>query len=111
MHLPRRDEQTHPRKPRDGQEGSGHSGLVSAQRLRSDRDTGQRAGIDPETGERFTIKRYRSRKTEDENGWRHVEITLEPVNPDFDPIVIGADDEGEAGVVAELIEVLGPGLA
>ncbi|MDE2762919.1 MAG: hypothetical protein OXQ94_00540 [Gemmatimonadota bacterium] len=47
----------------------------------------------------------------DESGWRHVEITLEPVNPDFDPIVIGADDEGGIGVVAELIEVLGPGLA
>ncbi|MDE2795484.1 MAG: DEAD/DEAH box helicase [Gemmatimonadota bacterium] len=63
--------------------------------------------IDTETGERFTIKRYRSKKTEDENGWRHVEITLEPVNPDFEPIVIGADDEGEIEVVAELIEVLG----
>ena len=67
--------------------------------------------IDPETGERFTVKRYRSRKTEDENGWRHVEITLEPVNRDFEPIVIVADDEPEVGVVAEVIEVLGPGLA
>ena len=67
--------------------------------------------IDQETGERFTVKRYRSRKTEDENGWRHVEITLEPVNRDFDPIVIAADDEGEVGVVAEVIEVLGPRLA
>ena len=66
--------------------------------------------IDAETGERFTVKRYRSQKTQDENGWRHVEITLEPVNPDFDPIVIVADDEGGIGVVAELIEVLGPRL-
>lgn len=66
--------------------------------------------IDPETGERFTVKRYRSRKTEDENGWRHVEITLEAVNPDFDSIVIAADEEVGIGVVAELVEVLGPGL-
>ena len=67
--------------------------------------------IDPETSERFTVKRYRSRKTEDENGWRHVEITLEPVNRDFEPIVLVADDEGGIGVVAEVIEVLGLGLA
>ena len=67
--------------------------------------------IDTETGERFTVKRYRSRKTADENGWRHVEITLEPLNRDFEPIVITADDEGETEVLAELIEVLGPGLA
>ena len=67
--------------------------------------------IDPETGERFTVKRYRSRKTEDEHGWRHVEIWLEPLNPDFDPIVIAADEEGGVGVVAELVEVLGTGLA
>ena len=66
--------------------------------------------IDPETGERFTVKRYRSRKTEDENGWRHVEITLEPLNPDFDPIMIASDEEAGIGVVAELVEVLGAGL-
>ena len=67
--------------------------------------------VDPENGERFTIKRYRSRKTEDENGWRHVEIRLEPLNPDFARIVIAADDEGATEVLAELIEVLGAGLA
>ena len=67
--------------------------------------------LDPETGERFTVKRYRSRKTEDENGWRHVEVTLEPDNHDFEPIVIAADDEVELQVVAELIAVLGMGLA
>ena len=65
--------------------------------------------IDPETGERFTIKRYRSRKTEDENGWRHAEITLEPINRDFEPIVIVADDEAEVEVMAELVAVVGAG--
>ena len=67
-------------------------------------------GVPFETGERFTVKRYRSRKTQDENGWRHVEITLEPLNRDFEPIVMVADDEPEVGVVAELLEVLGPAL-
>ncbi len=31
---------------------------------------------------------------------------LEPVNPDFEPIVLTAADEGELQVVAELVEVL-----
>ena len=63
--------------------------------------------IDPETGERFTVKRYRSEKTEDENGWRHVKITLEPLSPDFGPIVIPTDDESGIDVVAEVLEVIG----
>ncbi len=63
--------------------------------------------IDPDTGERFTVKRYRSSKREDERGWRHVKITLEPVNPDFEPIVIAADDEAEVEIVAEVVRVLG----
>ena len=66
--------------------------------------------VDPETGERFTVKRYRSRKTEDENGWRHEEVVLESLNPDFDPIVIATDYERRIDMVAELIEMLGPRL-
>ena len=64
--------------------------------------------VDPETGYQFTVKRYRSRKTADAEGWRHVEITLEPENPDFRPIKIATDDEDAVSVVAELVEVLGP---
>ena len=62
---------------------------------------------DPETGERFTVKRYRSEKTQDENGWRHVAVALEPVNRDFEPIVVTTDDEGAIDVVAELVQVIG----
>ena len=66
--------------------------------------------IDPETGERFTVKRYRSEKTEDENGWRHVEITLEPLNPAFEPIRLPpTDDEGCVEILAEFVEVIGYG--
>ena len=63
--------------------------------------------VDPETGERFTVKRYRSAKMEDAGGWRHVRVTLESVNSEFEPIVLTTDDEGAVGVVAEVVEVLG----
>ena len=73
-------------------------GRVVLVRLRDDKD--------PETGERFTVKRYRSNKTQDENGWWHVSITLDPVNPDFEPIVLTTDDETAIDVMAELIQVI-----
>ena len=63
--------------------------------------------IDPDTGERFTVKRYRSQKATDAEGWRHVRIELEPTNPDFAPIELTTDDEDSVMVVAELVEVVG----
>ena len=66
-----------------------------------------RDAVDPDTGERFTVKRYRSEKTADEDGWRHVRIVLEPVNPEFAPIELKTEDEGSVAVVAELVEVIG----
>lgn len=47
-----------------------------------------RDAIDPETGERYTVKRYKSKKTQDGNSWPHTTITLEPLNLDFLPIVL-----------------------
>jgi len=61
---------------------------------------------DLETGGSYTVKRYRSRKATDAEGWRHVEIRLEPENPEFAPIVLRESAEGEVRVVAELVEVL-----
>jgi phage repressor protein C with HTH and peptisase S24 domain len=67
-----------------------------------------RDAADPETGERYTVKRYESEKVGADGGsWRHVKITLRPNNRDFDPIELTSDDEGELAVVAELVEVLG----
>ena len=66
-----------------------------------------RDATDPETGQRYTVKRYRSEKAKEGDSWRHVKITLKPVNPDFEPIVLTGADEGESQVVAELVEVLG----
>jgi len=63
---------------------------------------------DPETGERFTVKRYESRKAPTGDSWSHGEVTLRPVNPDYPPIVISANDGERLAVVAELVEVLKP---
>ena len=65
-----------------------------------------RDATDPETGQRYTVKRYKSEKTQEGDSWRHAKITLEPVNPDFEPIVLTGAEEGELQVNAELVEVL-----
>ena len=65
-----------------------------------------RDATDPDTGQRYTVKRYKSEKAKKGDSWRHEKITLEPVNPDFEPIVLTGADEDELQVVAELVEVL-----
>ena len=64
-----------------------------------------RGTVDLETGARYTIERYQSERVSDGDTWRHEKITLNPVNPEFDPIVISGADEGELTVVAELVDV------
>ncbi|MYJ25131.1 MAG: DUF1998 domain-containing protein, partial [Holophagales bacterium] len=68
--------------------------------------------VDPETGERFTVKRYRSEKRSTDDGpWRHVRITLEPLNPKFEPIELVAEDDqgsGAVNILAEFVDVLHP---
>ena len=61
---------------------------------------------DPTTGERYTVKRYESEKTKDGDAWRHTKITLKPVNPEYEPIVLTGNDQGELQVAAEPVEVL-----
>lgn len=69
--------------------------------------------VDPETGERFTVKRYRSEKQSTGDGpWRHVQITLKPLNPEFTPIVLVAEDDqgsGAVNILAEFVDVLHTG--
>ena len=62
---------------------------------------------DPESGERYTVKRYESEKADDKDSWRHERVILRPVNTDFDPIILSGADEGQLQVIAELVEVLG----
>jgi type I restriction enzyme R subunit len=65
-----------------------------------------RDSMDPETGERYTVKRYESEKVQDDDSWRHERITLRPVNPGFKPIVLTGTEEGDLQVIAEFVEVL-----
>jgi hypothetical protein len=66
-----------------------------------------RDATDPESNQRYTVKRYESQKTGDTEEWRHATITLKPINPDFPPIVLTDVDEGRLEVIAELLDVLG----
>ena len=68
-----------------------------------------RDDTDPESGQRYTVKRYGSEKAADGDAWRHTRISLSPVNPDFEPIVLTATDDGQFQVVAEVVEVFGGG--
>jgi type I restriction enzyme, R subunit len=61
---------------------------------------------DPETSQRYTVKRYESEKAQQGDNWGQERITLKPLNPDFKPIVLSGADEGAVQVVAELVEVL-----
>ena len=70
-----------------------------------------RDAVDPETGQRYTVKRYHSEKAGDaDGGWRHVSVTLKPLNPDYEPLVVAVEDEADIQVIAEVAEVLASGL-
>lgn len=62
---------------------------------------------DPETGYRYTVKRYDGEKSEADDSWRHRRIVLKPINPAYAPIVLDEKAENTVGVIAEVIEVLG----
>lgn len=66
-----------------------------------------RDAVDPETGERYTVKRYESEKTQTDGSWQHSKITLKPANPEFESIELTDAQEGQVHVIAECIEVLG----
>ncbi|MEP7362989.1 MAG: S24 family peptidase [Acidobacteriota bacterium] len=60
---------------------------------------------EPEHGERYTIKRYRStKKASDDGEWTHAEIWMEPLNPEFEPWQLTEDKP--ARVVGEFLSVL-----
>jgi type I restriction enzyme, R subunit len=65
-----------------------------------------RDGADPETGERYTVKRYASTKAKKGDVWQHERIILKPVNSEFRSIDLTGAEDGQLRVVAELVEVL-----
>ncbi len=64
-----------------------------------------RDSVDPESGERYTVKRYESEKVREGESWRQARISLKPLNPDFSAIELSGA-EGELQVVAEFVAVL-----
>ena len=62
---------------------------------------------DPESGGSFTVKRYSSEKVTNPDGtWRHAKVTLSPLNPDYEPIVLTSESEDDVKIIAEFLEVL-----
>ena len=63
-----------------------------------------RGPADPETGGSYTVKQYTSKKIKDgASGWRHERITLSPSNPEYQPIILAPESEGDFAIVAEFI--------
>lgn len=67
-----------------------------------------RGPADPETGGSYTVKVYTSTKIVDakESTWRHRQITLSPLNPAYDPILLSPSDEEDFRIVAEYLSTL-----
>lgn len=66
-----------------------------------------RDATDPETGHRYTVKRYESERARAGDSWQHTKITLKPTNPAYAPIVLEGVEEDAVRVIAEVVEVLG----
>ncbi len=64
---------------------------------------------DPDATGKYTVKKYHSEKTAAEDGgWKHTRIQLLPINPEYKPIEISADDIDEIKIIAEFVRVLEP---
>ena len=62
---------------------------------------------DPEDGGRYTIKRYHSTKTSDEEGWQHETIELQPLNPEYSTLPISPKDADDLRIIGEFVSVIG----
>jgi phage repressor protein C with HTH and peptisase S24 domain len=67
----------------------------------------QRMGVTDSSAE-FTVKKYTSKKVSSgEDEWRHISITMKPLNPEFEAMVFGPEDEHrQFRVIAEFVQVL-----
>ncbi|WP_404306984.1 DEAD/DEAH box helicase family protein [Neorhodopirellula lusitana] len=61
---------------------------------------------DPQDGGRYTVKRYHSTKQATDDGWQHESIELQPLNSDFEPIQISAEQAEDIRVIGEFICVI-----
>ncbi len=60
-----------------------------------------------ESGGSYTVKRYTSKKKTNLDGsWEHEEIILEPINKEYEPVIIPASSSGDYKIIAEFVAVL-----
>ena len=65
-----------------------------------------RDATDPATGQRYTVKRYRSEKVRQPDGeWAHERIRLEPLNPEFEAWDLNPEED-RYRILAEFVQVL-----
>ena len=60
-----------------------------------------RDATDPETGQRYTVRRGKNEWARREGSWRHEETALEPVNADLETIAIASTNDSDLQVVVE----------
>jgi SOS-response transcriptional repressor LexA len=65
-----------------------------------------RDAVDPETSQRYTVKRYESEKSQTGDSWRHEKIFLKPINPEFKTLVLTDAEKNPYQVIAEFLEVI-----
>ncbi len=64
---------------------------------------------DPESGQRYTVKRYHSEKEFFDDGtWRHKKIILSPDNKEFKDIVLEDVFPGDFHIIAEFVTTISP---
>ena len=62
---------------------------------------------DPLTGGHYTLKVYTSEKAiSGDDTWRHVRVTLKPLNPDFEEITLTPSDEDDVRLIGDFVSVL-----
>lgn len=66
----------------------------------------QCAGFDDDYECSYTIKKYHSEKVVNEEGWQHSRIQLLPLNPEYNPIELNPDNEGEYRTIGVLKAVI-----
>jgi hypothetical protein len=96
---------------RDGSLCLFHAGVVGSRQGK--RLLIERMGATDTSGQ-YTVKVYTSRKTPSgapgDDQWRHVSIRLQPINPEFEAMEFGPEDEHQQfRVIAEFVRVLEEG--
>lgn len=67
---------------------------------------------DQDTGASYTVKSYSSTKVNSSDGnWHHTNITLSPLNPDYNEIIIPEEDAEDFKIIAIFEEVLAPSIS